>query len=55
MAGGFGKRLGKLTENNPKPMLKVHNMPILEHIIKKARAENFTEIFISTHYKIRNN
>ena len=51
MAGGFGKRLGKLTENNPKPMLKVHNMPILEHIIKKARAENFTEIFISTHYK----
>ena len=36
----------KLTENNPKPMLKVHNMPILEHIIKKARAEHFTEILI---------
>jgi len=51
MAGGFGKRLGKLTEETPKPMLKVNNIPILEHIIKKARAEHFTKIFISTHYK----
>ena len=51
MAGGFGKRLGKLTEETPKPMLKVNNIPILEHIIKKARAEHFTNIFISTHYK----
>jgi len=51
MAGGFGKRLGKLTENYPKPMLKISGKPILEHIINKAREENFKNIFISTHFK----
>ena len=51
MAGGFGKRLGKLTEDCPKPMLKVNNKPILEHIIIKAREEGFKNIYISTHYK----
>ena len=51
MAGGFGKRLGKLTEKCPKPMLKIHNKPILEHIINRAKDENFTNIFIATHYK----
>ena len=51
MAGGFGKRLGKLTESCPKPMLKINNIPILEHIINKARDENFKQIYISTHFK----
>ncbi|MDC1280930.1 sugar phosphate nucleotidyltransferase [bacterium] len=51
MAGGFGKRLGKLTEKYPKPMLKINNKPILEHIINKAKEENFINIFISTYYK----
>jgi len=51
MAGGFGKRLGKLTKKLPKPMLRVQDRPILEHIIDKARKENLTDIFISTHFK----
>ena len=51
MAGGFGKRLGKLTRNSPKPMIKVQDRPILEHIIDKAKNENLTNIFISTHFK----
>ena len=51
MAGGFGKRLGKLTEKCPKPMIKINEKPILEHIINKAKEEGFTNIFISTHYK----
>tara|TARA_B100000780_G_C21116249_1_gene451658 strand:- start:750 stop:1784 length:1035 start_codon:yes stop_codon:yes gene_type:complete len=51
MAGGYGKRLKKLTENIPKPMIKINQKPILEHIINKAKEENFTNIFISTHYK----
>lgn len=51
MAGGFGKRLGVLTKKCPKPMLRLNNKPILEHIIEKARKENFTNIYISTHYR----
>ena len=50
MAGGFGKRLGKLTIKCPKPMLKIDDKPILQHIIEKASKDGFTNIFISTHY-----
>jgi len=50
MAGGFGTRLRPFTEKCPKPMLLVHNKPILEHIILKARFEGFHRFIISTHY-----
>ena len=50
MAGGFGKRLGELTENTPKPMLKVGGKPMLEIIIEQFKKVGVTDIFISTHY-----
>lgn len=34
LAGGWGTRLGSLTELIPKPMLKIGNRPILWHIMK---------------------
>lgn len=50
MAGGFGKRMGSLTEDTPKPMLRVKGKPILEHIVERAVIEKFENIFVSTHY-----
>ncbi len=50
MAGGFGKRLGGLTKNIPKPLLKIGNEPILETIIKKLEESNYKKIYVSTHY-----
>ena len=50
MAGGFGKRMMPLTENLPKPMLKVAGKPILEHIILNAKAQGFRKFIISLHY-----
>tara|TARA_A100001015_G_scaffold252720_1_gene292469 strand:+ start:438 stop:1490 length:1053 start_codon:yes stop_codon:yes gene_type:complete len=50
-AGGFGKRLSPLTDEIPKPMLKVGNMPILEIIIKQFKKNGFYNFFISTHYR----
>jgi dTDP-glucose pyrophosphorylase len=50
MAGGFGTRLMPHTEQCPKPMLLVHNMPILEHIILKAKDEGFCKFIIATYY-----
>lgn len=35
LAAGYATRLFPLTENTPKPLLKVANKPIIEHIIKK--------------------
>ena len=50
MAGGFGKRLGKLTSNLPKPMLPIGGKPIIEHIISRAKNQGISDFIISTHY-----
>ena len=34
LAGGWGTRLGQLSESIPKPMVKIGNTPILWHIMK---------------------
>jgi dTDP-glucose pyrophosphorylase len=50
MAGGYGRRLRPLTENEPKPMLHVGSRPILETTIGRLRDIGIREISISTHY-----
>lgn len=50
MAGGFGTRLRPLTDNCPKPMLKVGDQPILETLINQFTRAGFKNIYISTHY-----
>lgn len=50
MAGGFGKRLYPLTQDCPKPMLKVGNKPILELILQSFADAGFHRFYISTHY-----
>ena len=50
MAGGFGKRMGDLTKETPKPMLKVKGKPMLEHMINLAKEQGFSKIYISVYY-----
>lgn len=50
MAGGFGTRLRPLTDNCPKPMLKIGNKPILETVIRSFIKAGFENFYISTHY-----
>jgi len=51
MAGGFGKRLRPLTDDIPKPLLKVGTRPILEIILRQLIEAGFHNFYISTHYK----
>ncbi|MEA2051168.1 MAG: nucleotidyltransferase family protein [Campylobacterota bacterium] len=51
MAGGLGTRLRPLTEDTPKPLLKVGNKPILETIIENFAKYGFVNITISVNYK----
>ncbi|PCJ61780.1 MAG: nucleotidyl transferase [Planctomycetota bacterium] len=51
MAGGLGTRLGDLTKDTPKPMLKVGGKPILERIIEKFIEQGFSKFFISVNFK----
>jgi len=50
MAGGLGKRMKELTENCPKPMLKLGSKPMLEHLINNLINEGFRKFYISTCY-----
>lgn len=50
MAGGFGTRLRPLTDNCPKPLLKVGEKPILEIVLDSFIKAGFVNFYISTHY-----
>lgn len=51
MAGGLGKRLQPLTEECPKPLLKVGDKPILETILESFRDCGFEKFYLSVNYK----
>lgn len=50
MAGGAGRRLLPLTENCPKPLLKIGTKPVLEIILERFVESGFREFFISVNY-----
>ena len=49
-AAGFGTRMGVLTQNTPKPLIKVAGKPLLEHAIEIAKSANVSNIVVNTHY-----
>lgn len=51
MAGGLGVRLRPLTENCPKPMLKIGGRPILENILLNFIEYGFRRFFIAVNYR----
>jgi UDP-N-acetylglucosamine diphosphorylase / glucose-1-phosphate thymidylyltransferase / UDP-N-acetylgalactosamine diphosphorylase / glucosamine-1-phosphate N-acetyltransferase / galactosamine-1-phosphate N-acetyltransferase len=51
LAAGKGTRMGELTTALPKPMLKVHGKPILEHIIEGLVAAGVDGVCVITGWK----
>jgi dTDP-glucose pyrophosphorylase len=51
LAAGKGTRMKNLTEDLPKPMLKVWGKPILEHIVNGLIGAGIREIFIVTGHR----
>ena len=43
MAGGKGTRLRPLTNDIPKPMVKIIDKPVMEHIINLLRKHEITK------------
>jgi dTDP-glucose pyrophosphorylase len=50
MAGGFGTRLRPLTDDTPKPMLRVGDRPLLERTIEQLRSAGIRHVNVTTHY-----
>jgi len=51
MAGGLGTRLGELTKDTPKPLLRVGKKPILEVILENFISHGFHKFYISVNYR----
>ncbi len=51
LAAGKGTRMKELTNELPKPMLRVHGKPILEHILTGLLSAGIREVFIVTGHK----
>jgi glucose-1-phosphate cytidylyltransferase len=51
LCGGYGSRLSEETKIKPKPMVKVGNEPILEHIINIYKDYNFKDFILALGYK----
>jgi len=51
LAAGKGTRMRELTNEVPKPMLRVQGKPILEHIVEGLLAAGIREIFMVTGFR----
>lgn len=51
MAGGLGSRLKELTQETPKPMLKVGPRPLLETIVRGFAEQGFNKFYFAVNYK----
>lgn len=50
LAAGKGERMRPLTNTTPKPLLKVHGVPIIEHTIQILHEKGITEIYVVVGY-----
>jgi dTDP-glucose pyrophosphorylase len=50
MAGGRGERLKPLTDNIPKPLLKIGDKPIIEHNVDRLISFGIDDLWISVRY-----
>ena len=41
MAGGLGKRLGAITKNVPKPVIKINGKPFLYYLLQNLQRQKF--------------
>ena len=51
LVGGSGSRLGSITKNTPKPLLKINNICFLDQLISKLIKYNFKKIYLICSYK----
>jgi len=50
LAAGRGSRMGRLTENTPKPLLKVGKKTLISHQLDRLTKANYGEVVVNTSY-----
>ncbi|XDD46577.1 NTP transferase domain-containing protein [Leptospira sp. WS39.C2] len=50
LAAGFGKRMGSLTKNTPKPLLQIQSITLLDYSLYLLNLWNIQKIWVNAHY-----
>ncbi|GAB4317787.1 MAG: nucleotidyltransferase family protein [Bacteroidales bacterium] len=50
LAAGIGSRLGQLTSDKPKALVRINEIPLIEIVLKKLIRQGFSEIMINLHH-----
>jgi len=50
-AAGFGTRMGRLTQDMPKPLVPVAGKPLIDHAMMMVRDAGMHHIVVNAHYK----
>lgn len=51
MAAGKGTRMMPLTADRPKPLIEVHGVALLDHVLDHLRAAGIAKVVINAHYR----
>ncbi len=51
LVGGYGKRLGKLTANTPKPLIEINEKPFLEYLVNYLINQGFKNFLFLAGFK----
>ena len=51
LAAGFGTRLGTLSDERPKPLLPVCDIPLIRYALALLRGHGITEIAVNLHHR----
>ena len=52
MAGGFGKRLGAITKQIPKPAVQINGSPMISKLLQNLIRNNFKNFYISLFLRV---
>lgn len=50
LCAGYGTRLGDLTRNTPKPLLRAGGKPLVDHIVANLQRHRFSDIMVNVHH-----
>jgi len=50
LAAGRGKRMGALTDQTPKPLIKVEGRPLIDHVLDRLAAAGVKRAIVNLHY-----